>query len=195
MAATGPTEVMMALGSYRFALSSAAYQELARQAAWRWPTLEPIGAAPLRQFTGRGNMSMTLTGLLYPHYKGLLGLPNLLARAPGVASALGTAAGINSALARVGLSPVQLAGVSGSWGLEGLRADADTGRALLLVDGRGRNWGYWVVEELQETETHHFADGAPRKLAFTVKLGWYGDEADDAVAGDWLDGVRSLLGI
>jgi phage protein U len=45
MAGTGPLEMMMALGSYRFALSTAAYQQLSRQAQSRWPTLEPIGAA------------------------------------------------------------------------------------------------------------------------------------------------------
>ena len=195
MARTGPLEVMMALGSYRFALASAAYQELARQAAWRWPTLEPIGTAPLRQFTGPGETSMTLTGLMYPHYKGLLGLPNLLARVPALAGALGAVAGVNSALSRVGLSAGNLLGVGGAWNLEQLRRDADTGRPLLLVDGRGRVWGYWVVLDLQETETHHLADGAALRVAFTARLGFHGEQSDNALAGNVLDGLRGLLGV
>ena len=47
-------EVMMALGTYRFSLASAAYDSLSRSAAWRWPAQERIGAHPVRQYVGPG---------------------------------------------------------------------------------------------------------------------------------------------
>lgn len=188
-------EVMMGLGSYRFSLSTAAYQELTRQAAWRWPEQERLGAAPVRQSLGRGSTTVTVVGTLYPHYKGLLGLPNLLARVPGLANALGQVASLSSVLSRFGLSPQGLAGVSGSWALQGLLEDADQGKPLLLVDGRGRVWGYWCLLQIQETETHPMADGAALKVDFMAELGFYGDEAPDAIGGSLAGEVRGWLGL
>jgi hypothetical protein len=187
-------EVMLALGRYRFSLSTAAYQGLERQAAWRWPAQDRLGAHPVRQYVGPGEQTMRLDGTLYPHYKGLLGLPNLLARVPALTAALGTAAGANSALSRVGVS---LGERAGSWQLEGLRADAATGKPLSLVDGRGRNWGYWVITDLEERETRHLADGAALAVEFGISLAYYGETATAGLAADTsLTGaLRGLLGI
>jgi phage protein U len=188
-------EVMMGLGSYRFSLATAAYDQLVRSAEWRWPAQEVIGAIPVRQYTGRGETTISLSGMLYPHYKGMLGLPNLLARLPGVASALGTIASISSVLSRFGLSAAGLAGMSGSWSLQPLIDDADRGTPLLLVDGRGRVWGYWCLLRLQETETFHCADGSSRKIAFDATLAYYGEEAPDAIGGSLMGELRGWLGL
>ena len=190
-------EVMLALGSFRFAVSSAAYDRLSRQAAWRWPAQERLGAYPVRQYVGPGDQSLMLEGSVLPHYKGLLGMPNLLARVPELTSVLGTAAGINSALGRVGLGLPGLDGRTGSWQLEVLRGDGDGGAPLLLVDGRGRNWGYWSLLELEEIEGHHLADGSALKVDFRLALGYYGAESPDGIAAgtSLSSAVRGLLGI
>lgn len=188
-------EVMMGLGSYRFSLSTAAYDRLVRTASWRWPSQEVIGAAPVRQATGPGEMTLEVTGILYPHYKGMLGLPNLLARVPGLAGTLGTVANVSSALSRFGLSPAGLLGLSGSWGLEGLRADADQGTPLLLVDGRGRVWGYWCLLQLQEIEGRHLADGSSLKIEFAASLGYYGETAPSSIGGSLAGELRGWLGL
>lgn len=190
-------EVMMALGSYRFSLATAAYDALNRSAQWRWPTQERIGAHPVRQFVGPGDQSIQLDGTLYPHYKGLLGLPNLLARVPALSGALGQVASANSALTRVGMGLPGLSGGDGHWHLEQLRADANSGEPLLLVDGRGRIWGYWSILALDERERRHFADGAALAIAFSIRLGYYGTEAPSGLSAPTsvFSAVRGLIGI
>jgi hypothetical protein len=64
------TEVMMALGEFRFSLDTAAYQNLRRSVAYRWPKQERIGRAPARQFVGKGDETITLEGIIYPEFKG-----------------------------------------------------------------------------------------------------------------------------
>ncbi|HYN76916.1 MAG TPA: phage tail protein [Lamprocystis sp. (in: g-proteobacteria)] len=187
-------EVMMALGSYRFSLSTAAYQSLTRQAAWRWPEQERLGAAPVRQYVGPGEQILDLEGVIYPHYRGLLSASNLLSQVPQVAGLVGTALSINSTLSRFGLG---LGTGTGKWQLEGMRTDADTGRPLLLVDGRGRVWGHWCLLTLREAESSPLADGAALKIAFSATLGYYGEQATNPVGADQsLTGIaRGILGI
>lgn len=74
---------------------------------------------------------------------------------------------------------VTLAGViypthRGGPALEALRARADRGQPLVLVDGRGQDWGAWVVETLTENHSVFFADGSPRKVEFSLSLRRYG---------------------
>lgn len=61
--------VMMALGEFRFALKTAAYQQLERSDEYRWESLERIGRAPAMQYIGRGHTTITLNGIIYPHFK------------------------------------------------------------------------------------------------------------------------------
>jgi uncharacterized protein len=189
-------EVMMALGRYRFGLSTAAYDSLERTAQWRWPTQDVLGAHPVRQYVGPGSQTIVLSGKVLPHYKGLLGLPNLLSRIPQITRVRGALANARSALTRVGVSIPGL-DTTGSWTLDDLRQDADSGRPLMLVDGRGRNWGYWVVTFLREIESSHLADGSALSVRFAVELSYYGDEAPDAVTADTsiTGAVRGILGI
>ena len=56
--------MMMCLGQFVFGMDTLAYQDFQRQTDWRHPTNSRIGAAPARQFVGRGEDSITLQGLL-----------------------------------------------------------------------------------------------------------------------------------
>lgn len=61
---------MMALGFFVFSLYTVPYQQLQRQLAWRHPANSRIGARPTRQFIGRGDETITLSGVLYPELTG-----------------------------------------------------------------------------------------------------------------------------
>ena len=62
--------MMLALGMFVFSLSTAAYQELQRQTEWRHASNNRVGAAPARQFTGRGEDTITLPGIILPELAG-----------------------------------------------------------------------------------------------------------------------------
>lgn len=62
--------MMMAYGMFVFALGSAPYQELQRQANWRHEGQGRVGRRPARQFLGPGDDTITLTGTLLPHFTG-----------------------------------------------------------------------------------------------------------------------------
>jgi len=63
----------MKLGSFKFSISTAVYQELSRVTEYRWAKAERFGKAPARQFTGLGDDTIDLSGVIYPHWKGGLG--------------------------------------------------------------------------------------------------------------------------
>lgn len=62
--------MMLALGMFVFSLSTAAYQALQRQTDWRHASNSRIGAAPARQFVGRGEDAITLPGVILPELAG-----------------------------------------------------------------------------------------------------------------------------
>ena len=64
------SETMMALGSYRFSIDTAAYQELKHSQAYRWQAQERLQRRPAMQFLGAGEESIELSGVIYPHFKG-----------------------------------------------------------------------------------------------------------------------------
>ena len=66
-------EVMLALGTFRFSVDTAAYQQLRRTVEYRWPAQARAGRRDARQFTGIGAETVHLDGVIYPHYKGGLG--------------------------------------------------------------------------------------------------------------------------
>lgn len=59
--------------------------------------------------------------------------------------------------------------------LDTLRKMAAGGKAWLLIDGRGRSLGWWVILKLQETATALLADGTARRTEFTMELARYAD--------------------
>lgn len=64
------SETMMALGSFRFSIDTAAYQELKHSQLYRWQSQERLLRRPALQFIGAGLATIELTGLIYPHYRG-----------------------------------------------------------------------------------------------------------------------------
>ncbi|MDH0373902.1 phage tail protein [Pseudomonas aeruginosa] len=146
--------MMMALGMFVFSLETLAYQDFQRQTAWRHGKTSRIGTNPARQYLGRDDDTLTLSGVLLP---GLAGSP---------------------------LS------------LDTLRMMGDTGKAWPLVEGTGKIYGIWVIEDLSETRTLFFRDGAARRIEFTLKLARIDDGRVDllgSVTGSVGGILRGLL--
>lgn len=61
-------DIMMILGPYPFGLDTAAFQELNRNTEWRWPSQDVFDSRPVVQFTGAGDDSITLPGVIFPEY-------------------------------------------------------------------------------------------------------------------------------
>jgi phage protein U len=189
---------MLAIGSYRFSLSTAAYNQLERAANWRWPSQDVIRALPVRQWVGPGDRTLKLSGLVLPHYRSLMGFGNLVSRLPIVPDVISQLAGIGDRWQSTTQGLPFSDDPAGRWQLDGLRADAERGIPLLVVDGRGRNWGYWVVENLTERASDYFLNnGGELHVAFDVSLSYYGTTPDAAGDfSDWLIGfLRNILGL
>jgi len=71
-------ETMMALGPYRFALNTVAYQTLRRKTQYRWAQQARLVQGPAHQYIGMGNDTIDLQGVIYPHYRGGLSQLNEL---------------------------------------------------------------------------------------------------------------------
>lgn len=63
-------DIMMQLGGFQFGVSTAAYQELSRAAEYRWAAQDRFGQRPALQYTGLGAETITLTGVIFPEYRG-----------------------------------------------------------------------------------------------------------------------------
>ncbi|UCV05866.1 phage tail protein [Dechloromonas denitrificans] len=62
--------MLMALGLYVFGMQTLPYQQLQRQISWRHPSSSRVNARPARQFVGKGDEIITLSGVLYPEITG-----------------------------------------------------------------------------------------------------------------------------
>jgi uncharacterized protein len=58
--------------------------------------------------------------------------------------------------------------------IEFMRLLAGTGMSQMLVDGLGFVWDRWCVTSIEERKSVFMADGAPRKIEFTITLQAYG---------------------
>lgn len=63
-------DVMMMLGPYQFGLDTAAFQEINRNTEWRWPAQDVFESRPVLQFTGWGEDTLSLPGVVFPEYWG-----------------------------------------------------------------------------------------------------------------------------
>lgn len=70
--------------------------------------------------------------------------------------------------------------------LDKLREMADSGKSWILTAGTGDVMGRWTIQDVQETRSHMLANGAPRKITFSLTLRRYWDD-DEAGAGRLLD--------
>lgn len=66
----GQSMVMMRLGGFSFGISTAAYQELTRRTEYLWPGQQRFGKEKSLQFVGKGADTMTLSGVIYPGFRG-----------------------------------------------------------------------------------------------------------------------------
>lgn len=71
-------DVMMMLGTYRFSVSTAAYQQLQRSTAYKWQAQDRVGQREALQYTGPGTDTITLTGVVFPSYTGSTGQLNAM---------------------------------------------------------------------------------------------------------------------
>ncbi|WP_413742312.1 phage tail protein [Sodalis sp. RH15] len=91
------------------------------------------------------------------------------------------------------LSGVLLPEVTGGrLSLLALETMAAQGKAWPLIEGSGRIYGTFVVTGFTETRTEFFADGAARRIEFTLNL-MRVDESLTAMFGDLKDQAGSLL--
>lgn len=65
--------------------------------------------------------------------------------------------------------------------LDELRAMGNSGRAWPLVDGTGRLYGVFVIENLSETQSLFFLDGTARRIEFNLALKRVDDGRADLV--------------
>ena len=64
---------MAKLGAFMFGIDTAAFQQLQRTSVYRWEAKNRIGRKPAQQNVGQGADTITLNGVIYPHYRGGLG--------------------------------------------------------------------------------------------------------------------------
>lgn len=69
---------MMRLGPFSFGINTAAYQELRRSTEYKWPSQERFGQHDALQYTGPGQDSITLSGVILTAYRGGAGQLNTL---------------------------------------------------------------------------------------------------------------------
>ena len=62
--------MMLSLGLFIFAVDSTAYQSLQRQSAQRWQSSDRIGLRAAQQYLGKGEDTITLSGVLMPELSG-----------------------------------------------------------------------------------------------------------------------------
>ena len=79
--------------------------------------------------------------------------------------------------------------------LDALRLMANTGKAWPMVEGSGRIYGLWVIENLGETKTIFFHDGTPRRIEFTLTLKRIDDDRIDLLGAGTSIGMNILRGL
>lgn len=69
-------------------------------------------------------------------------------------------------------------------GLDELRGMGDDGQPYQLVDSMGYVQGRWIMERLDERQSHHMVNGKPQKVDFTLRLRKFddGEEIDDGAS-------------
>ncbi|MFG6082336.1 phage tail protein [Paracoccus litorisediminis] len=89
--------------------------------------------------------------------------------------------GTNDALQFTGLGPetLELRGVvfplfrGGLDQVKRMRAQASLGVPLPLIDGLGKVWGLWALEQISERQSIFMPRGAPKRIEFDLRLSRY----------------------
>lgn len=78
VAASDPPRVMLMLGDFEFSIDALTYNQLSREASWRWSAQERIGQADLLQYTGKERRTVTLEGEAHAFFrKGMSAIDDL----------------------------------------------------------------------------------------------------------------------
>ncbi|AHF89510.1 tail protein [Opitutaceae bacterium TAV5] len=64
-----PTPIL-ALGTFTFSTSTAAFDTLQRVSGWEWAEQKRVGASPILQYTGPEAETITLPGTVFPLHAG-----------------------------------------------------------------------------------------------------------------------------
>lgn len=67
---SGGAPVMLSLGGFKFSINTAVFTELHRSTDYRWPAQELVGQLDALQYTGPGDDTMRLPGVVYPDWRG-----------------------------------------------------------------------------------------------------------------------------
>lgn len=61
--------IMMMLGNFEFSIDTATYNQLTREARWRWSEQERIGKQDLLQYTGKSARSVKMDGEAHSQFR------------------------------------------------------------------------------------------------------------------------------
>ncbi|AQX19640.1 phage tail protein [Bartonella sp. WD16.2] len=125
--------MMLALGDFIFSVQTAAYQELEMTYDVPWVEQGRLGSKAAFQLPAIANVEYSLSGVIYPNFKGSYGQ------------------------------------------LDRLRSMAHMGPHL-LVSGKGKIFGKFVILSLDEKQSFFRLNGDPRKQEFTLQLREYGGD-------------------
>ncbi len=67
---SGNAPVLLMLGTFKFSLNTAVFDEIQQSSEYRWAAQERVGQVAALQYTGPGNASITLPGVLNPEFRG-----------------------------------------------------------------------------------------------------------------------------
>ena len=80
----------------------------------------------------------------------------------------------------------------GKTSLVTLELMAESGKAWSFLDGDGNIYGMFIIEEISQSKSYFFANGAARKIEFTLKLK-PADSSLSAVFGDLSQQLAAIL--
>jgi len=64
------SNILFKLGNYKFMLINSVPQTLQRSTSYNWPTQQRYRQKPTSQFVGEGDDVITLTGVIFPEFRG-----------------------------------------------------------------------------------------------------------------------------
>ena len=67
---SGNAPTLLMLGAFKFSLNTAVFQQMERSTTYRWAAQQRTGQIDALQFTGFGEDSIMLPGVVYPEFKG-----------------------------------------------------------------------------------------------------------------------------
>jgi len=83
----------------------------------------------------------------------------------------------------------------GRTSLDLIRNMAEQGKAWPLIEGTGRNYGFWSITSIKETSSELMRDGAPQKITFSIELVRVDDKGFDMLATAKDIGLQAATGL